>query len=101
MDNLEVAVGLSSGGVVDERQRGSRLPILLTVLAVALPIVAGISQYLAITGEVYDYLSGAAKVGKVLETTASVACVSGLLLAAASFLRRPVGRGAASDSSVG
>lgn len=88
MDNLDVAVG-ATGGIVDERTgRVSPLPTVLVVLAVALPVIGALGTYLSFSGEQWDYLSGAAKVGKVLEGVATIACVSGLLVAAASFLRR-------------
>lgn len=89
MDNLDVVVGMSSGGVVDERSRPSRLPTVLTVLAVALPVMAGLGSYLSYRGDEWRFVSGWAKFGRLLEFIAPTACVAGLLIAAASFLRRP------------
>ena len=89
MDNLDVVVGMSSGGVVDERRRDSRLPIVLVVLAVALPLMTALGVFLSYRGDEWSYLSGWAKFGRMLEVTAPTACVSGLLVAAASFLRCP------------
>lgn len=89
MDNLEVAVGMSSGGVVDERSRRSRLPAVLTVLAVALPLLTAVGSFLTYRSDEWRFVSGWAKFGRMLEFVAPTACVGGLLVAAASFLRRP------------
>lgn len=87
MDNLDVAVG-ATGGIVDERRGRDRLPVVLTVLAVALPLITALGIYLNIAGEEWDGFSGTAKFGRVLEGTATTASVAALLLAAASYLRR-------------
>ena len=88
MDNLDVAVGMSSGGVVDERSRPSRLPMVLTVVAVALPFVAALGELMAYSGDEWSFLSGTSRAGKVLENFALTGAISGLLVAAASYLRR-------------
>lgn len=89
MDNLEVAVGMSSGGVVDERRRPSRLPTVLIVLAVALPALTALGSFLTYRSDEWRFVSGWAKIGRTLEFVAPTACISGVLVAAASFLRRP------------
>lgn len=86
MDNPEVGVGMANGGVVDERRRTSRLP---TVLAIALPALTALGSYLTYQDEQWRFASGWAKFGRSLEFVAPTACISGVLVAAASFLRRP------------
>jgi hypothetical protein len=88
MDNVDVLVGSSSGGVVDERRRPSRLPTVLTVVAVALPFVAAIGEFMAYSGDEWSFLSGASRTGKILENFALTGAISGLLVAASSYLRR-------------